>query len=212
MSVLNKAIVLKLNRDWVPVGITTPKHAFGEMSDTDQEGNYKLIAFDLQFNKTNEDYDYSYPEDVRLVKWDEWITLPVRDYDLSVTTGRGLQIRIPTVVIIPGYAKMPPDKEPADNINTYLRLYNNECQYTHKKLTRKTASIDHVIPRSRGGKDDPSNKVLAHVDFNNKKSNRLNSELGVKDPKILIPRKIKAFEWVAERERHPTWDYFLIKK
>lgn len=37
-------------------------------------------------------------------------------------------------------------------------------------------SLDHVIPRSRGGSDDPSNLKTAHRACNSKKSDRLDAE------------------------------------
>jgi len=214
MSVLDKTVVLKLNKNWAPIGITTPKHAFGEMFDfDDKKKEYKLLAFDIRFAEDGEGgYIYDQPEDARVVNWDEWITLPIRNYDLSITTGKGLKIRVPTVTILPDYAKLPPDKEPPDKIDTYWKMYNGRCAYTNKKLTRKKASLDHVIPKSRGGSNHFSNKVLADVEFNNRKGDSLNSELGIPDPKILIPKRVRVVDWIADRERHPSWQYFLLKK
>ena len=38
-------------------------------------------------------------------------------------------------------------------------------------LTRRSASIDHMVPRSRGGSDDAANKVTACKACNNEKDN-----------------------------------------
>jgi len=49
------------------------------------------------------------------------------------------------------------------------------CQYCGKKLG-KDASIDHVIPKSKGGKSHFNNLVACCFKCNNKKDNRLPSQ------------------------------------
>jgi len=49
------------------------------------------------------------------------------------------------------------------------------CQYCGK-VSRTHMSIDHVIPRSKGGKNTFDNLVTCCVSCNNKKDNRLPSE------------------------------------
>lgn len=52
---------------------------------------------------------------------------------------------------------------------------NNECQYCGIKVG-KNASIDHVIPRSRGGKTDYTNCVACCKSCNNFKADRTPKE------------------------------------
>ena len=54
---------------------------------------------------------------------------------------------------------------------------NNKCQYcgATKRLT-----IDHVIPKSKGGTDDWDNLVVACSSCNTKKSNKLLEQSGLK--------------------------------
>jgi len=44
-----------------------------------------------------------------------------------------------------------------------LRLLDRDkcCVYCGEELSMKTASIDHMIPKSKGGSDDDSNLVLS---------------------------------------------------
>lgn len=56
---------------------------------------------------------------------------------------------------------------------------NNECQYCGKKVN-KNATIDHVIPVSRGGKSEYTNCVTSCHECNNGKANRTPSEAGLK--------------------------------
>ncbi len=46
------------------------------------------------------------------------------------------------------------------------------CQYCTKKLAEKHATIDHVIPRSKGGLDTWENTVCCCVACNSRKGNR----------------------------------------
>jgi 5-methylcytosine-specific restriction endonuclease McrA len=54
-----------------------------------------------------------------------------------------------------------------------------ECQYCGTKIG-KHATIDHILPQSRGGKSDYINCVASCHDCNNKKADRTPEEAGMK--------------------------------
>lgn len=61
------------------------------------------------------------------------------------------------------------------------------CQYCGIQVTKKTASIDHVIPKSKGGGNSFSNTVCACKNCNAKKSDKFLDEVNMqllKKPKI----------------------------
>lgn len=66
-----------------------------------------------------------------------------------------------------------------------------ECQYCSKKLTSKTATIDHIIPKSRGGENTWENTVTACARCNCKKDNKTPEEANLrllrtpKKPRIM---------------------------
>jgi len=66
-----------------------------------------------------------------------------------------------------------------------LRRDNNQCQYCGKISSPLT--LDHIIPRSRGGMDTWDNLVTACVRCNNRKGNQTPEEAGMKLAKQ--PRK-----------------------
>jgi 5-methylcytosine-specific restriction endonuclease McrA len=66
-----------------------------------------------------------------------------------------------------------------------LRRDNNQCQYCGKTTTPLT--LDHIIPRSRGGMDTWDNLVIACIRCNNRKGNQTPEEAGMKLAKQ--PRK-----------------------
>ena len=80
-DILNKAIVLVLNRNWQAINIRTPADAFCQMATN------VATALDIEGE-----------EHIRPVKWNEWIMLPVREHDAFVLTARGA-IRVPTVIV-----------------------------------------------------------------------------------------------------------------
>ena len=78
----------------------------------------------------------------------------------------------PTVPI----SKRRNENPPVDAIINVLRRDGHRCQYcgSAERLT-----LDHVLPRSRGGKDAWENLVAACTPCNNKKSNRTPEEAGM---------------------------------
>ena len=124
---------------------------------------------------------------IRPVTWEEWITLPIREQDEAVNTVRG-QIRVPTVIVAVNYAKVP-KKRPKLCARTIRERDGNRCQYTGRVLRPDEGSLDHVVPRSRGGKDAWENLVWSAKEVNQKKADRLPHEAGLK--LLSVPRAPK---------------------
>src|SRR5690242_21924673 len=120
-NILNKAIVLVLNRNWQAINIRTPADAFCQMATN------VATALDIELG------DGASPEGpsahaMRPVPWDEWITLPIRDGDNAVRTARSI-IRVPTVIVAVNFAKVP-KKRPKLNARNIRERDGNRCQYT----------------------------------------------------------------------------------
>jgi len=169
-DILNKTIVLVLNRNWQAINIRTPADAFCQMATN--------VATALEIDGENR---------IRPVTWDEWIALPIRDGDNAVHTVRGA-IRVPTVIVAVNYARVP-RKRPKLCAKAIRERDGNRCQYTGKLLRPEEGSLDHVLPRSRGGKDAWENLVWSDKTVNAKKGNRLPHEAGLK--LLTVPRAPK---------------------
>jgi 5-methylcytosine-specific restriction endonuclease McrA len=191
-DILNKTIVLVLNRNWQAINIRTPAEAFCQMATN--------VATALEIDGENH---------IRPVKWDEWITLPIRDGDNAVHTVRGA-IRVPTVIVALNFAKVP-RKRPKLCAKTIRERDGNRCQYTGRLLRPDEGSLDHVLPRSRGGKDEWGNLVWSDKTVNAKKGNRLPHEAGLK--LLTVPRAPKELPVTTLiRNAHGIVDWKLFVK
>jgi len=198
-DILNKTIVLVLNRNWQAINIRTPQDAFCQMATN------VATALDIELG------DGDSAQALRPVTWDEWITLPVREGDHAVRTARGA-IRVPTVIVAVNFAKVP-KKRPKLNARNIRERDGNRCQYTGRLLHPDEGSLDHVLPRSRGGKDEWENLVWSSKDVNARKGNRLPHEAGLK--LLSVPRAPKELPVTALlRNAHGVaeWKLFLIDK
>jgi 5-methylcytosine-specific restriction endonuclease McrA len=190
-EILNKNIVLVLNRNWQAINIRTPQDAFCQMATN--------VATALDIERENH---------IRPVTWDEWITLPVRPQDNAVRTARG-SIRVPTVIVAVNFARVP-KKRPKLCAKAIRERDGNRCQYTGKLLNPDEGSLDHVLPRSRGGKDTWENLVWSSKDVNTRKGNRLPHEAGLN--LLSVPRAPKELPVTALiRNAHEVaeWKLFL---
>jgi 5-methylcytosine-specific restriction endonuclease McrA len=194
-DMLNKNIVLVLNRNWQAINIRTPADAFCQMATN------AATALDIEGDGTS-------TEALRPVGWAEWITLPVRADDLAVQTVRGA-IRVPTVIVAVNFAKVP-KKRPKLNAKTIRERDGNRCQYTGRLLAPDEGNLDHVVPRSRGGQDTWENLVWSDKTINSRKGNRLPHEAGLK--LLAVPRAPKELPVSAMiRNAHgvKAWRLFL---
>src|SRR6266853_5923006 len=114
-DILNKTIVLVLNRNWQAINVRTPADAFCQMATN--------VATALEIEGENH---------IRPVPWDEWLLLPIRAQDQAVHTVRG-PIRVPTVIVAVNYAKVP-RKRPKLCAKVIRERDGNRCQYTGRVL------------------------------------------------------------------------------
>jgi 5-methylcytosine-specific restriction endonuclease McrA len=193
-NVLNKATVLVLNRNWQAINVRTPAEAFCQMATG--------VATGLEI--ASEDH-------IRPVTWTEWLTLPIREQDQAVRTVRG-EIRVPTVIVLASFAKVP-KKRPKLCARTIRERDGNRCQYTGRLLRPEEGNIDHVVPRSRGGRDTWENCVWSSKVVNSKKGNRLPHEAGLKllkQPKAISELPATAF--IRNTHGIPDWALFVRDK
>ena len=66
-----------------------------------------------------------------------------------------------------------------------------KCRYCGRAMSKKVAEVDHIIPKSRGGTDDPRNLVLCCRECNLSKGNKtviewVRSILPVARPERLV--------------------------
>ncbi|MDF3128703.1 HNH endonuclease [Kiritimatiellaeota bacterium B1221] len=193
-SVLEKNVVLVLNRNWQAINTTTPAHAFCQMA----AGNALGLDMDREASM--------YPVD-----WDKWRALPVRDYDWSIGVVRG-QLRVPRVILSTHYGKVPM-RHPKFSYQAIRDRDNGRCQYTGRKLGKDEGNIDHVVPRSKGGATSWSNCVLSCKRVNNRKGDRSPHEAGLrllKDPET--PKVLPMTLFLQNVHEIPEWEPFLIQK
>jgi 5-methylcytosine-specific restriction endonuclease McrA len=196
MNILTKSIVLVLNRNWQAINIRTPQEAFCMMATN------VATALDIELG------DGAGAEALRPVTWDEWITLPIRGQDNAVHTVRGA-IRVPTVIVAMNFAKVP-KKRPKLCAKNIRERDGNRCQYTGKLLKPDEGSLDHVLPRSRGGPDTWENLVWSSKDVNASKGNRLPHEAGLKLLSVpRAPKEMPATALIRNAHGVAEWKLFL---
>jgi 5-methylcytosine-specific restriction endonuclease McrA len=190
-DILYKSMVLGLNRNWQAVNVSTPQEAFCMMAAN--------VATGLEIEGENH---------IRPVDWDEWITLPIRPQDNAVQTVRG-SIRVPTVIVAVNYAKVP-KKRPKLCARAIRERDGNRCQYTGRVLRPDEGSLDHVLPRSRGGKNVWDNLVWAGKDVNGRKGNRLPHEAGLKLLSVpRAPKELPASAVICNAHGIAEWKLFV---
>ncbi|MEZ5973777.1 MAG: HNH endonuclease [Planctomycetota bacterium] len=156
MSLLNQE-TLVLNRSWVAITTTSVRDALNMLFT----GNARAIQ----------------PETFETFAFDTWSALAVPPEEPCVRTV-SMRIRVPEIVVLTHYGGTPRMVPSFSRRNLFLRDQNT-CQYCGRKPGTKELSIDHVLPRSRGGLSTWTNCVLACVECNRRKANRLPEEVGM---------------------------------
>jgi 5-methylcytosine-specific restriction endonuclease McrA len=179
--------VLVLNRNFQPIHVTNVRRAFALLYAGSAQ------AVDRQF---------------RTFDFNSWAELSAETDDEVVhTVSRA--IRVPRVILLQIYDRIPRAKVRFSRHNIYTRD-NNTCQYCGQQLPRSELNLDHVVPRSRGGRTTWDNVVCCCVDCNVRKGARSPDQAGLKLLKIPTrPRWTPTFRAGGNRVRYREWLSFL---
>lgn len=181
--------VLVLNRFYQPVQLTTVKRAVillygGAAHAVDEHGD---------------EYDFA-----------RWRLAEVPEGEPSIPLARGA-LRVPRVVHLLRYERVPRATVRLTRENLMMRD-GHVCQYCGKKPALRELNIDHVLPRSRGGRDSWENLVTSCVPCNLRKGWHTPDEANMR----LLRRPFQPkWSFVAQvlrgndSARFPEWSPYL---
>jgi len=153
---------LILNKNWTPIAATPIKRAVKIVS----RDHGKIID----------------PDTWMLYGWSKWLenAKPISDerklnLNAYIRTS-SIFIPIPEIVVLSGYGKMPPMGIHFTRMALYERD-NYTCQYCGKfGSKRANLTMDHVVPKSKGGHTTWENCVTCCRNCNQKKADMLLNE------------------------------------
>lgn len=192
------ARVLVLNRSYLPVSVVTARRAFVMA----YQGSARLLD-----------------EQMRALDFDSWAELSVAAHH----DGVGLvdrMIRVPRVMMLVGFNRLPRRDLKLNRHNIYSRD-GRRCQYCGKSPPLSELSLDHVIPRSQGGKTTWENLVCCCIYCNRKKGGRRPAEARMRliqqpirpnwTPALLMPGRPSIYrEWEPFLVNAAYWNAELL--
>ena len=113
----------------------------------------------------------------------------------------------PSVIVLTRYVKMPHNRHVPVSRRGVLRRDGHRCGY----CDGSASTIDHVIPRSRGGRDEWENLVACCLKCNNIKGDRTPQEMGWR---LLNPPKTPfGTAWLVRgiERPQPHWEEYLAQ-
>ncbi len=183
-TVLNSK-VLVLNRAYMPIHVTSVRRALSLL--------YQDIAraVDAQY---------------RTFDFESWAELAESEDRIGLV---GRAIRVPRVILLLAYDRVPKRYVRFSRYNIFARDANR-CQYCGIQYARSELNLDHVIPRSRGGRSVWENVVCSCLRCNRVKGGRTPTEAGMR--LIHVPRRPEWTPFMLETfslRRYREWAPFL---
>lgn len=181
--------VLVLNRSWVAVNVATVRRALTLV----YQDVARIVA----------------PEDYSTYDFEGWIEASQAAKSGKRIVSANFSFVVPEVIVLSTFNGRF-SKEVRFSRRNIFERDENTCQYCGKKFDRGDLTLDHVIPRSRGGTSTWTNIVLACIKCNMRKGDRLLTEIHMR----LLKKPIKP-EWATRvgvklgRIYKPAWERFL---
>lgn len=119
-------------------------------------------------------------------------------------------IAVPRIIRLLEYDSIPKHSTVRLNRKNLFARDKHRCQYCNKKVPTTELSIDHVIPRSMGGKTTWQNVVCACTKCNCKKGARTPHQANMKLIKHPVqPKKNPTLSLHLSNNRYKSWKKFL---
>ena len=194
-SVLDRR-TLVLNRSWLPISTTTVRRAVLLMA----RGAAGAV----------------HPDTYEVAGWDAWVdrgpTAPERvgEKGAERLEGQGFRLPIPEVIVLMRYNGVP-DRPVAFTRRNVYRRDGYRCQYCGIRPGPDHLTLDHVVPRSRGGQTTWDNCVTACFRCNARKANRNLRESGMPLKSLpAIPQWPGGLD-PATLDQRPVWRRFFAQ-
>lgn len=147
------------------------------------------------------------PETYETHGFESWAELAVLPDEPCIRTVR-LRIRVPEVIVLDHHAVTPKPTAVFSRRNLFRRDHNT-CQYCGRRPGTAELSIDHVLPRSRGGRSSWENCVLACMPCNRKKHNRTPDEAHMRMLKKPEKPRWSPFLEIPVARVRQSWQHFV---
>jgi 5-methylcytosine-specific restriction endonuclease McrA len=111
----------------------------------------------------------------------------------------------PSVILLTRYVRIPVSRRVPVSRRGVLRRDSHRCAYCGRSAT----TVDHVLPRSRGGADSWENLVACCLGCNNVKGDRTPAEMGWR--LRVTPRMPHGTGWIVRgvERPQPDWSEYL---
>jgi len=188
--------VLVLNRLFMAVRVVRARHAFVLL--------WKHVAEVVSVeDETYACYDFSSWAEVSAYR--KQFQPALHDWIHTVR----FELAVPRVIRLLRYDRLPKTRVRLNRRNLFARD-GNRCQYCGRKFKTTELSIDHVVPRSRGGRTLWNNVVCACMACNVRKGGRTPAEAGLALVREAVqPRFSPAITLHAGNEKYRSWKQFL---
>jgi 5-methylcytosine-specific restriction endonuclease McrA len=188
--------VLVLNKFYMAVHVVSVRRAFGLLFKDLAE---VITLDDGRYNA----YDFASWREVSAAR------AAFRGPDDEVIRTVHFEIQVPRVIRLLGFDRVPRAKVKFNRRNLFARD-GNRCQYCGKRFPTGELSLDHVLPRSRGGRTTWENIVCACVRCNVRKGGRTPAEAGMRlihEP--ARPRTSPVLGLKLRHGKYRSWRSFL---
>jgi 5-methylcytosine-specific restriction endonuclease McrA len=190
------ASVLVLNRLYLAVQVINVRRAFCLLCKDLAE----VITFDDGYYQS---YDFESWREVSMAR--AQFREPEDDFIRTVK----FEIQAPRVIRLLGYDRLPRQRVKFNRRNIFARD-GNRCQYCGKRFPTSDLSLDHVVPRSRGGLATWTNIVCACIKCNVRKGGRTPREANMhltRDP--IEPKTSPSLGLKLSHKKYQSWKTFL---
>jgi 5-methylcytosine-specific restriction endonuclease McrA len=113
-------------------------------------------------------------------------------------------VPVPLVLCLSRYVKVPRRRPTPPTRRTVLQRDSQRCAYCEGVAD----TVDHVLPRSRGGRHEWTNVVAACARCNHRKADHLLHELGWELPFTPMPPR-GGLALIAAGPPEPAWEAYL---
>lgn len=120
------------------------------------------------------------------------------------------QQKYPSVLRLKSYIRKRP-RVARFNRRGIFRRDGFRCQYSGKVLPPSQLTIDHVLPKARGGKSTWENCVTASLKINSVKGDKTLEEAGLqllRTPRP--PAQPITIEYRLSKPSHPDWSFYFV--